>query len=293
MLPVKVNRRSFARQLQGEQRPPSTSESKKKAQQLVEEIKEVTESPEKEVKVIEKIVIKEVEPKVIIKEIIVQDQRGLASVALQKVKESITTLEEVDEEKQSVLKEDMTSQTLSFDQRLANRRKEKGLPEKQTNPLSPSTDTSNNAVPELNSDETEFKEIFNVLDQLEKDNAEIFETAKAQIEPEIEVEETEVQSTSNNDDAVTDFVTEAAPEDYQIEKQQFIDAYVEMKKQQISIIKKKYESRIAELKKQDDPMSKTMLKKLKEERDGEVDELKKKLSEEKRQRLKEIKRKYR
>lgn len=124
----------------------------------------------------------------------------------------------MDEEKQTALKEDMTSQTLSFDQRLANRWKEKGLPEKNSNPLSPSTDTSNTAVPEITSEETEFKEIFNVLDQLEKDNADLFEAAKSQIEPEIVEEEEEVQSASNNDDTVTDFMTEAAPEDYQIEK---------------------------------------------------------------------------
>jgi hypothetical protein len=80
---------------------------------------------------------------------------------LAKVKQDVRSEASNREADEAIVKEEMSSQVQTFEERLAKRRAEKGLAE-------PSASESND----------DFKEIFGVLDQLEKENSNILEEHK-------------------------------------------------------------------------------------------------------------------
>ena len=136
---------------------------------------------------------------------------------LEKVRSNVKTQEELANESEMRLTEDLTSQVESLESRLAARRIQKGLE-------APSSSTeADSQQPD------EFKEIFNVLDQLEKENNTALEA------PEKEEEEQKSDHTPSDQtperETVTDMQSEGVSGDaeYQRAKNEFIQQDLEEK----------------------------------------------------------------
>lgn len=166
------------------------------------------------------------------------------------VKETILNRETADLEAEERIASDMSEQTLTLEQRLAERRK---------------GTAAHSVTPPTEPEDSGFKEIFNVLDELDSFVQAVPETEKALPDNELEIiaETTELAQTEVNSDQESDLA-------YQEEKAAYIKQYLAEKTMAINEIKAKYTPRLKELKANPSELNNTLSASIKTERDQEL-----------------------